>query len=103
MADRRSVREKQLLLLFFSSRRSGPARRMASLVAWVAVTEKDRLRVVEVDVDDERELAHELEVESVPTLVLLDGSVVVDRLRGRATGRAIEAFLEPHLERPIES
>ena len=45
------------VLLFFSNRRSGPARRMSSLVAWVGVTEKKRLRVVEVDAERHADLA----------------------------------------------
>ena len=60
-------------LLFFSSKRSGPARRMASLVAWVHVTEKNRLRVLEVDADTNEPLMRALDVDTVPTLVLLGG------------------------------
>lgn len=89
--------EDRPLLLFFSSRRSGPARRMASLVAWVTVRQKRRLRVLEVDIDNSPELADELQVTSAPALVLVDGDEVVDRLEGRATGAEIDRFLEPHL------
>jgi thioredoxin-like negative regulator of GroEL len=99
MAPRDSAPEKRLLLLFFSSKSSGPARRMSSLIAWVTVNEKRRLRVVEVDIDDERALADELAVESAPTLVLLEERMILDRLAGRATGPEIQRFLEPHLER----
>ena len=99
MAGIRHAIEKRPLLLFFSSRESGPARRMASLIAWVAVKEKRHLRVVEVDLDQGRDLASALEVGSVPALVLMRGNVVLDRLDGRATGPEIERFLGPYLER----
>jgi hypothetical protein len=33
----------------------------------------------------------------VPTLVLVKGSRVVDRIEGRASAPRIEAMLEPHL------
>ena len=85
------------VLLFFSHRQSGPARRMASLVAWFGVTEKKRLRVVQVDLDANEELAQALEVSTVPTLVLLKGKTVLDRLDGRATGKQISRMISPHV------
>ena len=88
-------RDERPVLLFFSNRRSGPARRMSSLVAWVGVTEKKRLRVVEVDTDDHRELARALGVSVVPSLVLLRGRKVVGRLDGRVTGNDITRLIRP--------
>ena len=70
---------------------------MSALVAWVKVTRKRKLQVVEVDVDAQPELAGRLDVTTVPTLVLVEGAEVVGRLEGRATGPEIERFLEPHL------
>ena len=89
--------DERPVLLFFSTRRSGPARRMSSLVAWVRVTEKKRLRVVEVDADDHADLADALEVSMVPTLVLLRGRKILGRLDGRATGNDITRLIRPHL------
>ena len=88
-------RDERPVLLFFSNRRSGPARRMSSLVAWVGVTEKKRLRVLEVDADDHRELAKALDVSIVPTLVLLRGRKVLGRLDGRVTGNDITRLIRP--------
>lgn len=90
-------RDDRPILLFFSNRRSGPARRMASLVAWFGVTEKKRLRVVQVDTDANEALAQALEVSTVPTLVLLKGRTVLDRLDGRATGKQISRMISPHV------
>jgi thioredoxin-like negative regulator of GroEL len=84
-------------LLFFSSKRSGPARRMASLVAWVHVTEKNRLRVLEVDADANEPLMRALDVDTVPALVLMGGSRVLARHEGRATGRQIERLIRSHV------
>jgi thioredoxin-like negative regulator of GroEL len=86
------------LLVFFSSRRSGPARRMESLLAHIARKERERLRVTIVDVDDKVELAQRFLVESVPTLVLVKGKRAVARLEGRASAPRIERMIEPHLE-----
>ena len=86
------------VLLFFSNRRSGPARRMSSLVAWIRVTEKKRLRVVEVDADVNAKLAGALDVTVVPSLVLVRGEKVLGRLEGRVTGSEIADLIGPHVE-----
>jgi thioredoxin-like negative regulator of GroEL len=84
-------------LLFFTRRTSGPSRRMESLVAWIKVTHKRSLQVVEVDADTDRGLAERLRVSDVPSLVLVKESRVVGRLEGRATGDDIERMISPHV------
>ncbi len=84
-------------LLFLRKRQSGASRRMESLVAWVKVTKKRRLRVVDVDVDRSPALARELEVGVFPSLVLIKDGQVVARLEGRATGRQIDDLIRPYL------
>ena len=84
-------------LVFFCSARSGPARRMESLLAHLTRKERSRLRVMRVDVDEQPDLAHRFNVSIVPTLVLVKGKRVVDRLDGRASAPKIESMLEPHL------
>ncbi len=85
------------LLVFFSSAQSGPSRRMESLVAHIARKERDRLRVIQVDVDQRADLVEKLAVEHVPTLVLVIDRKAVARLDGRASAPRIEAMLEEHL------
>lgn len=85
------------LLVFFCSQRSGPARRMESLLAHLARRERSRLRVMRVDVDEQPDLAERFRVSLVPTLVLVSGKRVVDRLDGRASAPKIDAMLEGHL------
>jgi thioredoxin 1 len=84
-------------LVFVSRRHCGASRRMDSLVAWVKVTQKKRLRVVDLDADRNPELAVHLGVRATPTLLVLSEGSVVGRLEGRATGRQIEALIRPHL------
>ena len=86
------------ILVFVGSRRCGTSRRMESLVAWVKVTQKKRLRVVDLDADRSPELARRLGVEKTPTLLVLLGGSVVRRLEGRATGRQIDALIRPFVE-----
>ena len=70
---------------------------MSSLVAWVGVTEKKRLRVVEVDTEAHAKIAEALHVSAVPALVLLRGKEVLGRLEGRATGTDITRLIRPHV------
>ena len=85
------------LLVFFASTDSGPARRMESLVAHLARKERTRLRVTQVDVDERPELAEHFRVRTVPTLALVKGKRVVERLEGRVSSPRIERMVEPHL------
>jgi thioredoxin len=86
------------LLIFFSSARSGPSRRMESLLAHIARKERQRLRVVQVDVDERPEVAAKLGVATAPTLVLLGGKRPLARIEGRASAPRIEQMLEEHLQ-----
>jgi thioredoxin-like negative regulator of GroEL len=85
------------VLAFFRSERSGPARRMESLIANFARKERERLRVTVVDVDTRPDLTERFRVTAVPTLILIDRRRVVGRLEGRASAPAIEQLLEAHL------
>jgi thioredoxin-like negative regulator of GroEL len=88
------------MLVFFCSQRSGPARRMESLLAHLARKERHRLRIRRVDVDDNPDLVERFRVDTVPTLVLVVGKRAVGRLDGRASAPRIEALLEQHLDLP---
>ena len=85
------------LLVFFWSERSGPARRMESLLAHLARKERTRLGVVRVDIEEQPELAERFGVAAVPALVLVKGKFVVGRIEGRASAPKIESMLAPHL------
>jgi thioredoxin-like negative regulator of GroEL len=86
------------LLAFFTEPRSGPARRMESLLAHLARKERGRLRVTRVDVEEKPDVASRLNVETVPTLLLIKEKRVVGRLEGRVSAPSIERMLEQHLD-----
>jgi thioredoxin 1 len=94
------VSDDKPLLVFFTSERSGPARRMESLLAHLARKERTRVRVMRVEVESQQELAEKFRVVDVPTLVLVKGRRVVDRLEGRASAPKIEDMLGRHLSSP---
>jgi thioredoxin-like negative regulator of GroEL len=87
------------LLVFFTSERSGPARRMESLLAHIARKERDTLVVRRVDVDERPDLVEKFRIAQVPALALVVGKKVVARLEGRSTAPRIESMLEENLER----
>src|SRR5260221_2688080 len=68
------------LLVFFYSPRSGPARRMESLLAHLARKERDRLRIKRVDVEAHPELPERFGVTEVPSVVVVKAKRVVDRI-----------------------
>jgi thioredoxin-like negative regulator of GroEL len=85
------------VLVFFTSRRSGPARRMESLLAHIARKERDTLRVKKVDVDEQPDLAKRFRIGEVPSLALVKERRVVARLEGRSTAPKIESLLDSHV------
>jgi thioredoxin 2 len=93
-----SGRPRRGLLVFFSALRSGPARRMESLLAQLARKERHRLNVQSVDVEEQPELAKRFRVRKVPTLVLVRGRRTVARLEGRANAAEIEELVDEHLD-----
>jgi thioredoxin-like negative regulator of GroEL len=98
-----SGRSRRGILVFFSALRSGPARRMESLLAQLARKERHRLSVQSVDVEEQPELAKRFRIRKVPTLVLVRGRHTVARLYGRATGADIELLVDEHLDDSAKS
>ena len=84
-------------LVFVHSRRDGASRKMESLVAWIKVTQKKRLRVVDLDAERSTVLTERLRIRKIPSLLLVKDRRVVGRLEGRATGRQIEELIRAHL------
>jgi thioredoxin-like negative regulator of GroEL len=96
-------RQRRSLLVFFSALRSGPARRMESLLAHLARKERHRLSVQSVDIEEQPELARRFKVRKVPTLVLVKEKRAVARLEGRAKAAEIEELVEEHLDNGMKS
>jgi thioredoxin 2 len=63
----------------------GPCRQVAPSVERLGVERAGHLKVVKVNVDEAPLLARQLDAMSIPTLVLLRGGEVVDRVVGAAS------------------
>jgi thioredoxin-like negative regulator of GroEL len=74
---------------------------MDSTLAHLARKERHRVRLTRVDVDEQPALAERFEVEDVPTLVLVQGRRVLERLEGRVSVPRIEEMLDTHLGEPL--
>ncbi len=86
------------VLAFFSSQRSGPARRMESPLAHLQHKERARLRICRVDVDTRPEIAERFGVAVIPTLILIRDGRTVARHEGRASMPQIERLIASHLD-----
>ena len=71
---------------------------MESLLAHLARKERERMRFRRVDVDLRPDLAARFKVDEVPTLVLVKGKRIAERLNGRVSCPRVERMLEEHLE-----
>jgi thioredoxin-like negative regulator of GroEL len=89
--------DRRPLLVFFTSRRSGPARRMESLLAHIARKERDALRVRKIDVDERPDVARRFRIAEIPSLALVKEKRIVAKLEGRSTQPKIESMLHAHL------
>jgi thioredoxin-like negative regulator of GroEL len=89
-------------LLFFTNRRSGPARRMESLLAHLARKERGRLRISRIDADASPEWVERLRVGEIPTLILVSERRVAARLEGRVSAPQIERMVAPYLPAELE-
>ncbi len=70
---------------------------MESVVAWVKVTHKRRLTVLEVDAERHPLLVEQLGVTTAPALVLVEDRRVIGLLEGRVSGREIDQLIRSHL------
>ena len=74
----------------------GPCRVVHPILEEMA-TERDDLRVVSLNVDDNQQTAARYEVLSIPTLILFKGGQEAKRVIGALPKRRLESELEPAL------
>ena len=83
--------EKPVLLDFWASW-CGPCRMVSPIVDEIAA-ERGDIKVGKVNVDEERELAGQFGVMSIPTLVVIKGGKVVNQMVGARPKSQILAML----------
>jgi thioredoxin-like negative regulator of GroEL len=91
--------EQQLRLVFFHSPVSGHCRRVEGFLAQVLQRRRNHgtFKLVPVAEEDRPDLLERFKVETIPTLVVVEGNSVVARLERPRGCREIEGFLAPWL------
>ena len=83
---------EKLVLLDFWASWCGPCRMVSPIVDEIAA-ERGDIKVGKVNVDEERELAGQFGVMSIPTLVVIKGGKVVNQMVGARPKSQILAML----------
>jgi thioredoxin 1 len=87
--------EKPVLVDFWAPW-CGPCRVVAPVLEEIA-GERDDLRIVKLNVDENQQTAQNFQVLSIPTLILFKGGQPVKKVIGAYPKRKLEAELEPAL------
>ncbi len=87
--------EKPVLVDFWAPW-CGPCRVVHPVLEELA-TERDDLRIVSINVDDNQQTAARYEVLSIPTMILFKQGAIAHKIIGAVPKRRLEAELEPAL------
>jgi thioredoxin 1 len=71
-----------------------PCKRLSPVVDQLAGEFEGRVKVVKVNVDEERSLASTYRIESIPTLIAFHEGQIVHRAPGAPSASALRSFLE---------
>lgn len=93
--------EKSWVLIYFSTSWCAPCKSMAPIMVDVSEHYADQLNVIKIDVDEQTQLAKQLEVTGVPSLVLLGRSGAKSRLIGGSNADDINRWLSEQLNQVI--
>ena len=78
----------------------GPCRFVSPILEKMARDNAGRLKVIKVNVDNNRALSHRFDAMSIPTMVVLRDGRQVDRMVGAAPEPDLLAHVVPHLAPP---
>ena len=83
------------VLIDFSAEWCGPCKMMAPVLEQLKERMADRVRILKIDVDKNRELAGQYRIQSVPTLMLFQG--------GKTIWTGVGVMTSNHLENVINN
>lgn len=82
------------VLLDFWATWCGPCQRLAPIVAEIAEEYEGKLKVGKIDVDEQRDLAIDFRVSSIPYVVVIKDGKVVNTAMGYAPKESVVALLK---------
>jgi len=85
-----------LVLVDFHASWCGPCRMIAPIVEQLAETEKDKAKIGKVDIDQAQETTANLQITSVPTLILFKDGKEVKRVVGVKDFDYLSELIESH-------
>lgn len=86
---------KQSVLIMFKTPWCKPCKTMETVLSDVLI-EFNNIKFININVDEEPDMAREYHVRTVPTLILEDGNKV-ERLIGSANIKQVKSFLSKHI------
>lgn len=90
--------EEKILLAAFGAAWCAPCRAMAPVIEELRRSYDGRAAIVDMDIDSEKELAKDLMVHSIPTLILFQNGREMRRFVGLQSRAALEDGLDALLE-----
>lgn len=91
--------DKELCLLFFGEQWDAECKKQLLIAEKSIDTLKGKIILVKHDVDKDPELAEQLKITSIPTILILKGGREIERLAGFHHETALLRHLKPHMEK----
>jgi thioredoxin 1 len=91
------INSKQPVLVDFHATWCGPCKQMAPELQRYAQNNKEKLRVIKIDIDKNQQAAQQYNIQGVPTLILFKEGKVLWRQSGAMSSQQIGSFVNPHL------
>jgi thioredoxin 1 len=91
------INEDNLVLVYFWADWCGPCRLVSPSIDWVGNTYSDRLKVVKLEIDKNKEAVARCNVEGVPAIRLFKNQKIIESLEGAITKQQLQALLENHI------
>jgi len=85
------------VLVDFWAEWCGPCKMLAPVLDELATEMAGQIKIAKVDVDQNRELAAEFSIRSIPTLLVFKGGSVKGQMVGAMSKAALKERLSPHL------